>query len=208
MPDLRSPRCQMRRPRDGYTTSTLPWPASKHPRSPIGGTAIVGPNHLDRSRVSIRKFITWQPCLGTTASQCVAEADEHRRARNALMTTRTIATCRHCGVQISQMASGAWVPTDPANIMGVCRKGQVGEPLMLHEPMPAGLADRRLSVSGWCATAASAAAPNRAKAAGPYLANARNPRSATDGAPRPGHGATRSLRLANEECSPAHPSLG
>lgn len=38
------------------------------------------------------------------------------------MTTRTIATCRHCGVQISQMASGAWVPTDPANIMGVCRK--------------------------------------------------------------------------------------
>lgn len=56
------------------------------------------------------------------------------------MTTRIVATCRHCGVKISQGPSGAWVPTDPANIMGVCRKGQVGKPLMLHEPMPAGLA--------------------------------------------------------------------
>lgn len=55
------------------------------------------------------------------------------------MTTQTIATCRNCGVEIRQLPSGDWVPTDSDNIMGVCRKGRVGQPLMLHEPMPAGL---------------------------------------------------------------------
>lgn len=62
------------------------------------------------------------------------------------MTTRTIATCRHCGVQISQMASGAWVPTDPANIMGVCRKGQVGD-VNGQVEVPAG---GRMKVSAPC----------------------------------------------------------
>lgn len=55
------------------------------------------------------------------------------------MSTRIVARCRHCSVEIGQGPSGAWVPTDRNNIMGVCRKGRIGEPLMVHEPMPAGL---------------------------------------------------------------------
>lgn len=55
------------------------------------------------------------------------------------MAARIIAKCRHCGIEIGQGPSGAGVPTDRDNILGVCRKGRVGQPLMLHEPMPAGL---------------------------------------------------------------------
>lgn len=55
------------------------------------------------------------------------------------MSTQIVAKCRHCGIDIAQGPSGAWVPTDRDNIMGVCRKGRIGEPLMPHEPIPAGL---------------------------------------------------------------------
>ncbi|SKU67915.1 Uncharacterised protein [Mycobacteroides abscessus subsp. massiliense] len=55
------------------------------------------------------------------------------------MSTQIVAKCRHCGIDIAQGPSGAWAPTDRDNILGVCQKGRIGEPLMLHEPMPAGL---------------------------------------------------------------------
>lgn len=54
--------------------------------------------------------------------------------------SRIVATCRNCGIEIVQGPSGAWVPTDPDNVLGFCvKKRRIGEPGMAHEPMPAGL---------------------------------------------------------------------
>ena len=53
--------------------------------------------------------------------------------------SRLVATCRHCGVEIGQGPSGAWVPTDVDDTRGFCVKKRVGESGMAHEPMPVGL---------------------------------------------------------------------